>query len=63
MISRDPSGLSRTRTLVTCSQTSRFRSASYVIPLHLFEKFRISTTVPWGVYLRRTSPGMSENSR
>ena len=63
MISRVPSGLSRTSELVTCSQTSRFRSASYVIPLHLFEKFRTSATVPSGVYLRRTSPGMSENRR
>src|SRR5262245_26607055 len=63
MISRDPSGLSRTSALVTCSQTSRLRSASYVMPLHLYEKFFTSTTVPSGVYLRRTSPGMSENSR
>ena len=60
MISRVPSGLSLTSELVTCSQTSRSRSASYVIPLHLFAKFLTSTTVPSGVYLRRTSPGMSE---
>ena len=33
------------------------------MPLHLFEKFLTSTTVPSGVYLRRTSPGMSEKSR
>ena len=63
MISRVPSGLSFTSELVTCSQTSRLRSASYVIPLHLFEKFLTSTTVPSGVYLRRTSPGMSEKRR
>ena len=33
------------------------------MPLHLFEKFLTSTTVPSGVHLRRTSPGMSENSK
>src|ERR687892_1112844 len=63
MISRSPLGLSRIRQLVTCSQTSRLRSASYVSPLPLFEKFLISTTLPSGVYFRRTSPGMSEKRR
>ena len=51
MISRSPSGLSRTRQLVTCSQTSRLRSASYVMPLHLFAKFFTSTTPPSALHL------------
>src|SRR5262245_37375035 len=33
------------------------------MPLHLYEKFRTSLTVPSGVYLRRMSSAMSEKSR
>ena len=59
-VSRTPSGRSRTSELDTCSQTSRLRSASSVIPLHLNDGFRTSVTVPSSVTLRRMSAGMSE---
>ena len=53
----------RTSGLETCSQTSRFRSASYVMPLHLRARTQTSTTPLPGVYRRRTSPGMSEEEQ
>ena len=60
---REPSVRSRQSALVTCSQTIRSRLASSVMPLHL-KLGRITSSTPLsGVYLRRTSPGMSENRR
>ena len=61
--SRRPSGACRTRLDVACSQMTRFRSASQVMPLHLFDGRMTSRTPPASSHRRRTSPGMSENSR
>ena len=63
IVSRVPSGRSRTSELVTCSQTRRLRSASYVRPLHLLDGLITSSAPEPGVYFRRVSPGMSEKSR
>ena len=59
-VSRTPSRRSRTSELVTCSQTSRSRFSSSVMPLHLNDGLRTSVTAPSSVTLRRMSAGMSE---
>ncbi len=55
--------VARTTWLVQCSQTTRFRSASSVMPLHLFAGFITSTIPSASVHLRRTSIGMSLKRR
>src|SRR5512132_2867515 len=53
----------RTTELVTCSQTSSRPSLSIVIPLPLLDGLATSLTPEPGSQRRRTSPGMSLNSR
>ena len=59
IVSRVPSGRSRTTELVTCSQTIRLPASSRVIPLHLLLGSRSTVTPSSGCQRRRLSPGMS----
>ena len=59
IVSRRPSGDSRTTELVTCSQTMRLPSLSSVIPLHLLLGSRRTVTPSSGCQRRRLSAGMS----